>query len=109
MSTACAINVIIVFIADGILAEYLAAAGFGEFQPLEAADNEASYANNSCIGFRLNQQIFINSTKNRVHDQTKILQNWKICLLSRTLAQSAGLLVRRYSYRDVCGWICVYF
>jgi chemotaxis protein MotB len=45
-----------VLIADGILAEYLAAAGFGEFQPLEAADNEAAYANNRCIGFRLDQR-----------------------------------------------------
>lgn len=56
LSTARTINVIRVLIADGILAEYLAAAGFGEFQPLEAADNEAAYANNRCIGFRLDQR-----------------------------------------------------
>jgi len=56
LSTERAINVIRALIADGIPAEHLAAAGFGEFQPLDTADNEAAYAKNRRIELRLDQR-----------------------------------------------------
>ena len=55
LSTARAMTVIRTLIADGIPADHLAAAGFGEFQPLDPADTEAAYARNRRIELRLDQ------------------------------------------------------
>lgn len=55
LSTARAMTVIRTLIADGIPADHLAAAGFGEFQPLDTADTEAAYARNRRIELRLDQ------------------------------------------------------
>ena len=55
LSTARAMTVIRTLIADGIPADHLAAAGFGEFQPIDPADTEAAYARNRRIELRLDQ------------------------------------------------------
>ena len=55
LSTARAMTVIRTLIADGIPADHLAAAGFGEFQPLDTADTDAAYARNRRIELRLDQ------------------------------------------------------
>ncbi len=56
LSTERAIHVIERLIADGIPPDHLAAAGFGEFQPLDQADNDAAYAKNRRIELRLDQR-----------------------------------------------------
>ncbi len=56
LSTERAVNVVRALIADGIPPDHLAAAGFGEFQPLDPADNEAAYAKNRRIELRLDQR-----------------------------------------------------
>ncbi len=48
-----AINVVRLLIADGVPATHLAAAGFGEYQPLDAGDTQAAYARNRRIELRL--------------------------------------------------------
>ncbi len=53
LSTARAINVVRLLIAEGIAPVHLAAAGFGEFQPLDAGSTEAAYAKNRRIELRL--------------------------------------------------------
>lgn len=55
LSTARATNVIRALIADGVPPDHLAAAGFGEFQPLALGDTDADYARNRRIEFRLDQ------------------------------------------------------
>ena len=55
LSTARAITVIRTLIADGVPADHLAAAGFGEYQPLETGDSDAAYARNRRIELRLDQ------------------------------------------------------
>ncbi|MBI5163041.1 MAG: peptidoglycan -binding protein [Magnetospirillum sp.] len=56
LSTARAITVVRVLSAAGIHADRLAAAGFGEFQPLDPAESEAAYARNRRIELRLDQR-----------------------------------------------------
>jgi|AGTN01.1.fsa_nt_gi Flagellar motor protein len=56
LSTARAITVIRTLVANGVPAERLAAAGFGEFQPLEKGDTEEAYARNRRIEIRLDQR-----------------------------------------------------
>jgi chemotaxis protein MotB len=56
LSTERAINVVRALVADGIPPDHLAAAGFGEFQPLDPADNDAAYAKNRRIELRLDQR-----------------------------------------------------
>lgn len=56
LSTARAITVVRTLIANGIPADRLAAAGFGEFQPLEAADSEQAWGKNRRIEIRLDQR-----------------------------------------------------
>ena len=53
LSAQRAINVVKLLIADGIPPERLAAAGFGEFQPLDPADTPQGYARNRRIELRL--------------------------------------------------------
>lgn len=55
LSTARAISVVRVLIADGVSPNRLAAAGFGQYQPLDPADTEAAYAKNRRIELRLDQ------------------------------------------------------
>ena len=55
LSTARAMTVIRTLIADGVPADHLAAAGFGEFQPLDPHDSDAAYARNRRIELRLDQ------------------------------------------------------
>lgn len=55
LSTARAITVIRTLIADGIPADHLAAAGFGEYQPLDPGNSEAAFARNRRIELRLDQ------------------------------------------------------
>ena len=55
LSTARAITVIRTLIADGIPASHLAAAGFGEYQPLDPKDTEAAWAKNRRIELRFDQ------------------------------------------------------
>lgn len=56
LSTARAIMVVRTLIANGVPPDRLAAAGFGEFQPLEAGDSEATWAKNRRIELRLDQR-----------------------------------------------------
>lgn len=56
LSTARAITVIRTLIANGVAPDRLAAAGFGEFQPLEKGDTEEAYAKNRRIEIRLDQR-----------------------------------------------------
>jgi chemotaxis protein MotB len=53
LSTARAITVVKLLIADGVPAEHLAATGFADYQPLESADNPEAYAKNRRIELRL--------------------------------------------------------
>jgi chemotaxis protein MotB len=56
LSTARAVAVVKVLIADGIPPERLAAAGFGEYQPLDPADTPAAYQRNRRIELKLDQR-----------------------------------------------------
>jgi chemotaxis protein MotB len=56
LSTARAIAVLRTLAANGIPPDRLAAAGFGEYQPLEAGDSDAAYAKNRRIEVRLDQR-----------------------------------------------------
>ncbi|MBI3445081.1 MAG: OmpA family protein [Magnetospirillum sp.] len=56
LSTLRAVTVVKELIAAGIPPEHVAAAGFGEFQPLVVDETEAAYARNRRIEFRLDQR-----------------------------------------------------
>jgi chemotaxis protein MotB len=56
LSTARAIAVVKVLIADGIPPDRLAAAGFGEYQPLDPADTPQAYQRNRRIELKLDQR-----------------------------------------------------
>ena len=56
LSTARAITVLRTLAANGVPKDRLAAAGFGEFQPLDPADTEAAYAKNRRIEIRFDQK-----------------------------------------------------
>jgi len=56
LSTARALSVVKFLAAQGIPAERLAAAGFGEFQPLEVANTSAARAKNRRIELKLDQR-----------------------------------------------------
>ncbi len=53
LSTARAISVVRLLMADGISPVHLAAAGFGEFQPLDPANTQEAFAKNRRIELRL--------------------------------------------------------
>ncbi len=53
LSAQRAINVVKLLVADGIPADHLAAAAFGEYQPLDPADTPEAYAKNRRIELRL--------------------------------------------------------
>ena len=53
LSAQRAINVVKLLVEEGVPANRLAATGFGEFQPLDAGDNPASFAKNRRIELRL--------------------------------------------------------
>ncbi len=53
LSSARAINVVKLLIAEGVPANHLAATGFAEFQPLEGGDTPEAYAKNRRIELRL--------------------------------------------------------
>jgi chemotaxis protein MotB len=53
LSTARALTVVKQLIADGVPAEHLAAAGFGDNQPIDAASTPEAYARNRRIELRL--------------------------------------------------------
>ena len=56
LSTARAMTVIRTLIANGVPADHLAAAGFGEYQPLDPGESEAAYAKNRRIELRLDHR-----------------------------------------------------
>jgi len=56
LSTARATSVVKLLVEQGIAPERLAAAGFGEFQPLESGDNAALRARNRRIELKLDQR-----------------------------------------------------
>ena len=56
LSTARAIEVVQFLIAQGIPPQRLVAAGFGEFQPLDSALNDAAYRRNRRIEFKLTER-----------------------------------------------------
>jgi len=56
LSTTRAITVLRALAAAGIPSDRLAAAGFGEFQPIDPADTEAAYARNRRIELRFDQR-----------------------------------------------------
>ncbi len=56
LSTARAISVIRTLIANGVPPDRLAAAGFGEFQPLDSGDTDAAFSKNRRIEIRLDQR-----------------------------------------------------
>ena len=56
LSTARALSVVKYLISQGIPAERLAAAGFGQFAPLDPADNQNTYRRNRRIEMRLDQK-----------------------------------------------------
>jgi chemotaxis protein MotB len=56
LSTARAISVVKFLIADGIPPQRLAAAGFGEFQPLDDTEDEIAYRRNRRIELKLDQR-----------------------------------------------------
>ena len=56
LSSLRAVTVVKALVAAGIPPEHVAAAGFGEFQPISTAEDEAGYARNRRIEFRLDQQ-----------------------------------------------------
>jgi chemotaxis protein MotB len=53
LSSARAITVVKLLVADGVAPEHLAATGFADNQPLDAADTPDSYAKNRRIELRL--------------------------------------------------------
>ena len=53
LSAARAITVVKALIAEGVPPEHLAAAGFGEFQPIDTAESAEAYAKNRRIELRL--------------------------------------------------------
>ena len=55
LSTARAISVIEFLIDQGIPPEHLAAAGFGEYRPIDPRDDEAAYRRNRRIEFKLTE------------------------------------------------------
>ena len=56
LSTARAVSVIKFLIDQGIPAEHLSAAGFGEFQPLDRGTTEDAYRKNRRIELKLTQR-----------------------------------------------------
>lgn len=56
LSTARAITVLRALAADGVPKDRLAAAGFGEFQPVDNGNTEAAYAKNRRIEIRFDQR-----------------------------------------------------
>jgi len=56
LSTARATSVVRVLAREGISPKHLAAAGFGEFQPLEPGDDPAAFARNRRIELKLTQR-----------------------------------------------------
>ena len=56
LSAARAISVVEFFISQGIPADHLVAAGYGEFQPLDPSDNDAAYAQNRRIELKLTER-----------------------------------------------------
>ena len=56
LSTARATAVVKFLAANGVAPEHLSATGFGEFQPIDSADNESAYAKNRRIEFKLTQR-----------------------------------------------------
>ena len=56
LSTARATSVVRVLAREGIPPQHLAAAGFGEFQPLEPGDDPSAYARNRRIELKLTQR-----------------------------------------------------
>jgi chemotaxis protein MotB len=56
LSSARATAVVKFLIASGIPPEHLSAAGFGEYQPIDAAENAAAYAKNRRIELKLTQR-----------------------------------------------------
>jgi chemotaxis protein MotB len=56
LSTARAVSVVKYLVAQGIPAERLAAAGFGEFQPIDKGDTPGALAKNRRIEIRLDQR-----------------------------------------------------
>jgi chemotaxis protein MotB len=56
LSTARAISVVRFFMDQGIPANRLVAAGFGEYQPLDTGDNEAAYRRNRRIELKLTER-----------------------------------------------------
>lgn len=56
LSTARALSVVKFLISQGIPAERLAATGFGQFHPLDTADNQDAYRRNRRIEMRLDQK-----------------------------------------------------
>lgn len=55
LSTARAVSVVDFLVGQGIPARHLAAAGFGEWQPLDRADNDEAFQKNRRIELRLTQ------------------------------------------------------
>jgi chemotaxis protein MotB len=55
LSSARAITVVKLLIADGVAPEHLAATGFADYQPLDAADTPDAYAKNRRIELRLTE------------------------------------------------------
>jgi chemotaxis protein MotB len=55
LSTARATAVVKALIADGVPADHLSAAGFGEFQPIDPTDTPAAFAKNRRIELKLTQ------------------------------------------------------
>jgi chemotaxis protein MotB len=56
LSTARAITVVRTLVANGIAADHLVAAGFGEFQPLDKGETDEAFARNRRIELRLDQR-----------------------------------------------------
>jgi chemotaxis protein MotB len=56
LSSARAIAVVQAMIARGVRPQHLVAAGFGEFQPLDAATTEEAYSRNRRIELKLTER-----------------------------------------------------
>jgi chemotaxis protein MotB len=56
LSTGRAISVVRFFIDQGIPAAHLVAAGFGEYQPLDAGSDEVAYRRNRRIELKLTER-----------------------------------------------------
>jgi chemotaxis protein MotB len=56
LSTARAVSVVKFLATQGIPQDHLAAAGFGEFQPIDKGDDEAALKKNRRIEIRLDQR-----------------------------------------------------